>query len=96
MTRKMAVLASGVVLAACASTGVVSTGDNEYMISKTDVGDTWHEGSKVLVKLYKEGNSYCAKKGLSLERISEETKDGQTFVRAASATLRFRCVARQK
>ena len=76
----------------CASTGVVSTGKDEYMISKTDMGDTWHQGSKVLAKLYIEANEFCEKKHMTVERISEETADGKTFVRNASATLRFRCV----
>lgn len=89
---KRSMLASVLVLTSCASTGVVSTGQNEYMISKTDIGDVWHEGSKVLVKLYVEANEYCAKKNLSLERIAEETQDGRVFVRNASATLRFRCI----
>ena len=81
-------------LAGCASTGVVLIGTNEYMISKT--GDVWHQGANELAKVYIEANEYCAKKGLSLERISEETQDGQVFVRNANATLRFRCItARQ-
>ncbi len=82
-------------LVGCASTGVVPTGNDEYMISKTDIGDTWHDGSKVLAKLYVEANAYCAEKNMSLEKISEETKDGRVFVRNASATLRFRCVLRR-
>lgn len=82
-------------LVSCASTGVVSTGNNEYMVSKTDLGDVWHEGSKVLVKLYVEGNEFCAAKGLALERISESSQDGRVFVRNASATLRFRCVPKK-
>lgn len=79
-------------LTGCASTGVVPTGSNEYMLSKTDLGDVWHAGSKVLAKLYIEANEFCATKGLSVERISESTQDGRVFVRNASATLRFRCV----
>ena len=90
MKRLIVVIA--LLLAGCASTGVVPTGNDEYMISKTDMGDVWHEGSKVLAKLYVEANEYCAKKNLSVERISEETNDGRVFVRNANATLRFRCV----
>ncbi len=80
----------------CASTGVVPTGSNEYMIAKTDMGDTWHTGTKVLAKLYIEANEYCASKNMSLEKISEETNDGKVFVRNANATLRFRCIPEQK
>ncbi len=79
-------------LLGCASTGVVPIGNDEYMISKTDMGDVWHTGEKVLAKLYIEANAYCAKKNMTLERISEESADGKLFVRNANATLRFRCV----
>jgi hypothetical protein len=82
-------------IAGCASTGVVPTGRGEYMISKTDIGDTWSEGAKVLAKLYIEGNEFCAERGMELERISEETAPGRVFVRNASATLRFRCIVKQ-
>lgn len=90
MKRAMTLFA--VWLAGCASTGVVPTGSDEYMLSKTDVGDVWHEGSNVLAKLYVEANEFCAGKGQSVGRISESAQDGKVFVRAASATLRFRCV----
>ena len=89
------ILLASFTLTACASTGVVPTGNNEYMVSKTDLGDVWHEGSKVLAELYVEGNDYCERKGLALEKVSEETQDGRVFVRNASATLRFRCVERR-
>ncbi len=62
------------------------------MISKTDIGDTWSEGAKVLAKLYKEANEYCDKRGMIIETISEESAPGRVFVRNASATLRFRCI----
>ena len=81
-----------VLIAGCDSTGVIPTGRNEYMISKTDIGDTWSEGAKVLAKLYVEANEFCAGKNMALERISEESASGRVFVRNASATLRFRCV----
>lgn len=89
---KRSMLVGVLLLAGCASTGVVPTGNDEYMISKTDMGDVWHTGAKVLTKLYIEANAYCDKKDLSVERISEETNDGYPFVRSANATLRFRCV----
>ena len=82
-------------IVSCASTGVVPTGNNEYIISKTDMGDTWHTGAKVLAKLYIEANEFCSRKNMSVERISEETADGKVFVRNANATLKFRCVQSQ-
>ena len=82
------------VATACGSTGVVATGENQYMVSETDVGDTWSAGDKVLAKLYREANTFCAARNLVVETISEESAPGRTFVRNASATLRFRCAAR--
>jgi len=83
-------------LTGCASTGVVPTGNNEYMISKLDMGDVWHEGSKVLAKFYIEANEYCAKDNLPVERISESAQDVRVFVKNASTTLRFRCVTAKR
>jgi len=62
------------------------------MISKTDIGDTWSTGEKVLAKLYREADDLCAERGIVVETISEDSPPGRTFVRNASATLRFRCV----
>ncbi len=93
MKRIVVLLLIVLTLSGCASTGIVPTGRNEYMISKTDMGDVWHTGAKVLAKLYIEANEYCAKKNMFVEKISEETNDGKVFVRNANATLRFRCVS---
>jgi len=81
---------------ACGSTGIVRTGKNQYMISKTDIGDTWSTGEKVLAKLYREANDFCAERGMVVETISEDSAPGRTFVRNASATLRFRRVERDR
>jgi len=89
---KLTIIFLLIFLTSCASTGVITTGINEYMITKTDMGDVWSPGNKVLAKLYIEANSHCANKNMSVEKISEETADGKLFVRNANATLRFRCV----
>ena len=89
---RSAALVGLLALAACGSTGVVPTGENQYMISKTDIGDTWSAGEKVLAKLYREANTFCADRGMVVETIAEDSAPGRTFVRNASATLRFRCV----
>ncbi len=76
----------------CGSTGIVPTGENKYMVSDTDIGDTWSDGNKVLAKLYRDANAFCAERNRVVETISEESAPGRVFVRNASATLRFRCV----
>ena len=57
------------------------------MISKTDIGDTWSEGAKVLAKLYVEANEFCTEKNMALERISEESAPGRVFVRNARTLI---------
>ena len=77
---------------ACGSTGIAATGPNQYLVSETDIGDTWSDGGKVLAKLYREAQEHCGEQGLMAEGIEEKSAPGRTFVRNASATLRFRCV----
>ena len=53
MNKTVAGIIIVLLISGCASsTGVVSTGDNEFMISETDMGDVWHTGDNVLAKLY--------------------------------------------
>jgi hypothetical protein len=87
--RRSALLAMAL-LAACAttSTGIVPTGTGEYSLSKTDMRDE----ETILASLYVRAFAFCNDKHLSLEKVAQETQDGQFLVRNASATLRFRCV----
>lgn len=81
---------SVLLLAGCASTGVVSTGTDTYMIGgkAKGLGASGHDAS---ADLYREANAYCGKQGRKFEQISVQSRDGG-FARFPNAKLEFRCV----
>lgn len=81
---------AALLLAACASTGVVSTGADSYMVADTSQRPG-AAGAPILVDLYREAGAFCKSKGGNVETIATEAKDHQPFVRLASARLEFRC-----
>src|SRR4030095_13961757 len=70
---RMSIILILVALIGCGSTGVVPTGENQYMVSETDIGDTWSSGDKVLAKLYREANDFCAERDMVVETVSEDS-----------------------
>ncbi len=90
--RMFQVLITTVFLAACASTGVVSTGPDTYMIAKSG-GIEMGSGAEVTADLYREANAFCAEQKKQLMTIKVTALDSKTFVRKASSELQFRCVA---
>ena len=82
-------------LSGCASsTGIVPTGNDEYMVSQTDMGDVWRPGESVLAQLYIKANDFSGE-DKEIETIEEKSADGRVFVRNVNATLRFRCVEKR-
>lgn len=75
---------------ACASSGIVNTGQGVYMVSKGPAGPGV-PGSVVLADLYAEANAHCDKAGQALQTVSATSVDPVPFVRAGSAKLEFRC-----
>lgn len=91
--RGILVAAAAAVLAACASTGVVPMDGDRLMIAQSGAAPG-NSGDTVLAGLYREATEHCATKGKSVETLEREGKDPIPFVRAASARLEFRCVAK--
>lgn len=89
--KNITVTAAAVLLTACA-TGVVPMDHGTYMIGKTSPAGAFatSDGSKAYV--YEEANAFCAEKGLQVETIKVEAREGRPFVRASSAELQFKCV----
>lgn len=81
-----------ILLAGCASTGVVSTGPDTYMIAKRG-GPELGPGAEITADLYREANAFCAEQKKQLITIKVTALDGRVFVRPASSHLEFRCVA---
>ena len=75
----------------CAS-GIIQTDKGVYMSEKTSAGGAFGSPQAVLADLYTEANEFCAKSGKQLETISTNPENGIPFVRAARATLNFKCI----
>lgn len=93
--RAFCIVASIVLMAGCASTGVVPVGEDTYMLAKTSAACGFRSSSGTKAKLYEEAGAFCRKQGKQVETVDVTGKDGIPFARCASAELHFRCVARE-
>jgi len=91
--RRTAALTLLSCLAACASSGVIPTGPDTYMLTKTSAGGVFVSGSSVKSDLYIEANKFCASKGLAVDTVDATSKNAIPFARMPSAELHFKCVA---
>ena len=90
--RRLAALILISTLGACASSGVVPTGPDTYMLTKTSAGGVFVSGSSVKTDLYIEANKFCASKGLAVDTVDASSKNAIPFARMPSAELHFKCV----
>lgn len=81
-----------VILSACASTGVISTGDGVYMISKQSAAGMFGTPAGVEADIYSEANAFCTARHLVLQTVDVQTQNAVPFVHEGSATLHFLCV----
>jgi hypothetical protein len=79
-------------LSGCASTGVITMGQNLYTISKTSPACGFHDAGGVRAEIFQEMSQYCSEKRLQPEVVTIEALDGVIGKRCASATVEFRCV----
>lgn len=91
MIREALIVVSVAMLAACASTstGVVSTGEDTYMLARQD--PMAHYGSEVKAKLYKEGAAFCTSKGKKFQQITSSSQDAVIYRVHAGAEIQFAC-----
>jgi hypothetical protein len=89
---KLLLPALTLIIGGCASSGIVPTGQDTFIVSKT--GGGFQSGATVKAAVYVEANDFCAKSGNVIETIStHETEAG--FGKQPSAELQFKCVARR-
>ncbi len=89
--RAWASLVAVAALVGCASTGVVQTGRDTYLIAKKSRQVGFGPPIGVKGEAYSEANEFCAKEGKAVETLKlEQTNSG--FARAAAVSLEFRCV----
>ncbi len=82
-----------IVIAGCASTGVVPADRGTYMISKQSAAGIFGTPDGVRADIYKEANEFCGAQGKAVETVNTEIKGAIPFVRTGSAMLTFKCVS---
>lgn len=92
--NKTCAIALMAALAGCASSGIVPTGQDTYIVSKAGAGGGFTSGSTVKAAVYVEANEFCAKSSKFVEKISDNSTEA-AFGKFPSAELQFRCVAKQ-
>ena len=76
-------------LSACASSGVVKTGPDTYMIANSEWGLT--SGGYQKAKVVSEADKYCASLGREI-LITGSKQQGVAFGKVPSAEVEFKCV----
>jgi len=89
---KFAPIAALALLAGCASSGVIPTGPDTYMITKKGAGGVFTNGNAVLGDLYIEANDYCKQRGQVVETVNTNAQNAIPFARVPNAKLDFKCV----
>jgi len=77
-------------LAGCASSGVVSLDDDEFVISKATARVGGGISASALADVRKEANDFCAKQGKQMEKVDLKLTPGNIGV-LGSVVLQFRC-----
>lgn len=88
---KYLMLFLSLIVAGCAS-GIVPTDKGAYMTQKMSAGGAFGDPQSILADLYVDANKFCSDQGRSVETISSLPESGIPFVRAARATLNFKCI----
>ena len=80
-------------LIGCASSGVIPTGADTYMLTAKSAGGLFTNGNAVLANLYKEANTFCASQGGKVvQTTSTNAQNAIPFARMPNAKLEFKCV----
>ncbi|MGA9852397.1 MAG: hypothetical protein WBR15_05640 [Gammaproteobacteria bacterium] len=85
-------LAIATTVVGCASTGVIPTGPDTYLISKQSAAGIFGTPYGVEADIYKQANAFCAQSGQVVQTVNVVTKAAVPFVREGSASLNFKCV----
>lgn len=91
--RALPVVGLCAALVACASTGIVQTDRDTYMVAKKSPQVGFGPPVGIKGDAYREANEHCAKESKVVETVRLEEIDSG-FARAAAVNLVFRCVPR--
>ena len=87
--RRAALIVVTLSIAACAHSGVVSTGPDSFMIAKSEWGFT--SGAVHKARLLQEASEFC--RGLGKQMLATSTSQNDVaFGKTPAAEVHFRCV----
>lgn len=86
---KIIILLTVAALAGCASSGVVQSGPDTYVIARSEWGFT--SGSVHAARLTQEASDYCRSAGKVIKVTSVQKNDVQ-FGKTPAAEINFQCV----
>lgn len=81
-------------LIGCASSGIMKTGGDKYIISKTSLQVGFGAPTAVYAEISKEADDFCASQNKIVETTNTDIKH-PALGRPGSATLEFRCIAKE-
>jgi hypothetical protein len=81
---------SFITLTGCASTGIMKTGGDRYMISKTSLQIGFGAPTAVYADISQEAEVFCANQNKAVDVVNTDIKH-PALGRPGSATLEFRC-----
>lgn len=87
--KKLFSLFCTIVLFGCASSGVVQTGQNSYVLAKSEWGFT--SGAVHAARLMQEAAEFCSGKGKQINVISKKSNDVE-FGKTPAAEVNFQCI----
>ena len=94
MTRVL-IAATVVALTGCSSTGIIQSGKDRYMVSKTSLQVGFGAPTAVHAEISREADAFCAKQDKKVEVVNT-TINHPALGRPGSATVEFRCIAAEK
>ena len=87
--KNLAALISVFLIIGCASSGIVQTGPNTFMLTKSEWGFT--SGAVHTARLMQEASEFCSIKGKQINVISRKSNDVE-FGKTPAAEVNFQCV----
>jgi hypothetical protein len=86
----IAAMAVSLCVACSTTSGVVPSGKDTYLISRSEKGFD-KTGARVKAAIFKEASDFCAESGKTMEVIKANEKDMVPLRSDAQAEVKFRC-----
>lgn len=92
LKMKVLLILTILLVSACSSSGVVSVGEDTFLITEKAAGCGFSSAEGTKVDVYIKANAHCASLNKDLVTVNITARDGVPLVRCASAELEFKCV----